>query len=238
MPFTLPKFGFALVAYLATRVASRWLRKRARASRFTSRTVHPVPRSEGRKRSKELPELPLTGDKSLAQLDRCHCPHHARRRAGKARRSEGGKRVSAYIYDAFYSPTAQAKLNPPRIELSRLTVKQYRNTIADVIGSFRFPPKPDGKEGLRGEYFNSRNFQGNKRLIDRTDAEVKFDFAKDGPAVAEDAKEKFDPNTFCIKWEGSVWAPDTGMYEFVVRIDHALRLWVNNNRRRRRLMPG
>ena len=28
-------------------------------------------------------------------------------------------------------------------------------------------------------------------------------------------------------WQGSVWAPDTGVYEFVVRTDHALRLWVN-----------
>ena len=60
---------------------------------------------------------------------------------------------------------------------------------------------------------------------------MKFDFAKEGPKVAEDAKEKFDPNTFCIKWEGSVWAPDTGVYEFVVKTDHALRLWVNDNRK-------
>lgn len=45
--------------------------------------------------------------------------------------------VAKYIYDAFYSPTAQARLKPVRIELSRLTVGQYRNAVADLIGSFR-----------------------------------------------------------------------------------------------------
>ncbi|MCZ2342930.1 MAG: DUF1592 domain-containing protein [Bacteroidales bacterium] len=50
---------------------------------------------------------------------------------------EDAAAVARYIYDAFYSPTAQARLQPVRIELSRLTVGQYRNAIADLIGSFR-----------------------------------------------------------------------------------------------------
>jgi mono/diheme cytochrome c family protein len=172
---------------------------------------------------------PLVGDKSLAQLaaviDRTMPEEDP-----DSLSAEGAKRVAAYMYDAWYSPDAQAKKNPPRVELSRLTVKQYRNSVADLVGSFRFPPKADAREGLRGEYYNSRGFQQNKRLIDRTDAEVNFDFGKEGPKADPEPKEKFDVHQFSIRWEGSVWAPDTGLYEFVVRTDHALRLWVNDNK--------
>ena len=33
--------------------------------------------------------------------------------------------VARYIFDAFYSPAAQARNNPPRIELARLTNRQF-----------------------------------------------------------------------------------------------------------------
>ena len=226
MRFTLPKFASALVALAA-------LAPLVAAENRTGEQIYKqmCARCHGGKgEGAKNDPLPLTGDKSLPQLTAVIARTMPEGEPEKLD-AEGGKRVAAFIYDAFYSPTAQAKANPPRVDLSRLTVKQYRNSVADIIGSFRASPKPDEKQGLRGEYFNARGFQQNKRLIDRTDAEVAFDFAKDGPAVEPEAKEKFDPNTFCIKWEGSVWAPDTGTYEFVVRTDHALRLWVNDNKK-------
>lgn len=184
------------------------------------------PKGEGTKKYEPL----LTGDRSVAQLagvvDRTMPEGDP-----DALDAEGSKRVSQYMYDTFYSPDAQAKLSPPRIELSRLTVKQYRNSVADLIGSFRFAPKPDGKEGLRGEYFNSRGFQNNKRLIDRIDPTVSFDFGKEFPKADPEPKEKGDPRQFSLRWEGAVWAPDTGVYEFIVKTDHALRLWMNDNRK-------
>ena len=33
---------------------------------------------------------------------------------------------------------------------------------------------------------------------------------------------------FAIRWEGSVLAPETGDYEFIVRTEHSTRLWVND----------
>ena len=33
---------------------------------------------------------------------------------------------------------------------------------------------------------------------------------------------------FAIRWEGSVLAPETGDYEFIVRTEHSARLWVND----------
>jgi cytochrome c553 len=133
--------------------------------------------------------------------------------------------VAAYMFDAFYSPAAQARLKPARVELARLTVAQYRNALADLIAGFRGPPKIEDKRGLRGEYFNARGFQGNKRVIDRIDPELKFDFGTNAPG------EKFDgPHTFAIRWEGTITPPETGNYEFVVRTEHAMRLWVNDPR--------
>jgi len=172
---------------------------------------------------------PLVGDKSIEQLARVideTMPEGEPELLGAVE----SRRVAAYVYDTFYSPNAQAKLNPPRVELSRLTVKQYRNSIADLIGSFRRTPKVDDRRGLRGEYFITQNFQ-DKRLVDRLDPEVNFDFGTEGPKAEPEPKEKFNPNTFWIRWQGSVWAPETGSYEFVVKTNHALRLWVNDNKK-------
>ena len=225
---TLPKFGFALVAVaLASFVSAQ--EKQEKSGETIYRQMCAKCHGAKGEGAKQYPQ-PLIGDKSLAQLAHVidlTMPDGSPDLLDAAE----SKRVAAYMYDAFYSPNAQAKLNPPRAELSRLTVKQYRNSIADVIGSMRFPPKLDDKQGLRGEYFNARNLQPNKKQIDRLDAEVRFDFGKDAPKSETEPKEKFDPNTFCIRWEGSVWAPETGVYEFVVKTDHALRLWVNDNKK-------
>lgn len=143
------------------------------------------------------------------------------------------RKVAAYIYDAFYSPDAQARLHPPRVVLSHLTVGQYRNAVADLIGTFRSSATPDDRQGLHGEYFNAADVRHDKRLIDRIDPVVKFDFGTSGPEVdAEDPNaEKFNPDQFSIQWEGSVFADQTGDYEFVVRTEQALRLWVNDPKR-------
>src|SRR5262249_35829427 len=44
--------------------------------------------------------------------------------------------VARFIYDAFYSPEARIRQHPSRIELARLTNRQYLNTIADLMQHF------------------------------------------------------------------------------------------------------
>src|SRR5438477_2464532 len=44
--------------------------------------------------------------------------------------------VARYIYDAFYSREARARNHPARVELVRLTNRQYGNTVADLIRHF------------------------------------------------------------------------------------------------------
>jgi cytochrome c553 len=171
----------------------------------------------------ETPQ-PLMGDRSLEQLAGLIArtmPKDAPK--GKKCPPDDARRVAAYIYEAFYSPAAQERNQPPRVELSRLTVRQYRQSLADLIGSFRDPAPKDDKHGLRGEYFKSRRFRDFDRVLDRTDPVVRFDFGVQAP----DPK-KLDAHQFSIRWTGSVLAPDTGVYEFIVRTEHATRLWVND----------
>jgi mono/diheme cytochrome c family protein len=167
---------------------------------------------------------PLAGEKSVAQLAKVIDATMPEDDPDKLDAAESA-RVAAYIHEAFYSPTAQARVRPARIDLARLTVGQYRNAAADVVAGFRPAAKLDARQGLKGEYFNARGFQGNKRVIDRIDPEVKFDFGKAAPG------EKFDtPHQFAIRWEGSVVPPDSGSYEFVVRTEHGTKLFVNDNK--------
>jgi hypothetical protein len=165
---------------------------------------------------------PLVGDRSVPQLTDFIARTMPKGSKVKCSR-EDARKVAGYIHDAFYSKAAQARNKPPRVELSRLTVRQYRHAVADLIGSFRPVSRPDERHGLRGEYFRARRFQNNERIIDRIDPEVRFDFGTMAPAP-----EKFEHHQFSIRWEGSVHAPDTGVYEFIVRTEHATRLFVND----------
>lgn len=114
--------------------------------------------------------------------------------------AEEAKTVAAYIHETFYSPIAQARNQPPRIELSRLTVRQYRNLLTDLIGSFRWSQISTwGKERLKAEYFNSRNPNKSKREIERVDPQVKFNFADGSPL-----KDKIAADEFCIQWMGQL----------------------------------
>ena len=165
---------------------------------------------------------PLVGKRSVAQLVRFIAKTMPEDDPGKCVGVDAQK-VAAYIYETFYSKEAQSRTKPPRIELARLTVRQYRNAVADLIGSFRDPGRWDAQNGLRGEYFKSRRFRNGDRVLERVDPTIRFDFGTSSPDP-----DKVEADQFSIRWEGSVLAPETGIYEFIVRTEHATRLWVND----------
>jgi hypothetical protein len=167
----------------------------------------------------------LTGDRSIAQLAQLIAKTMPKDDVGSCS-AEDAQSVAAYIFDAFYSPAAQIRNSPPRIEMSRLTVKQYRNAVSDLVGSFRWEPKWENQQGLKGEYFKSRRMNGDQRFIERVDAQVSFDFGQASP----DPKLHGDGQEFSIRWEGSLVAPQTGEYDIVVRTEQATRLWLNDNK--------
>ena len=136
--------------------------------------------------------------------------------------------VATFVHDAFYSPVARERNRAARVELARLTVRQHRQALADVVGSFREPAKWGPERGLSAEYTQGRGFgrrdgQEKNQTTRRNDAQVKFDFGTAAPVP-----EITEPHEFSIRWSGSVLAPETGEFEFVVRTEHAARLWVND----------
>lgn len=172
----------------------------------------------------KLYQKPLIGSQSVGQLAKYiaqSMPPGPKKCAAK-----DAPKVAAYIYDAFYSSLAQARNRPARIELSHLTVRQYRNAIADLIGSFRDGPRPDQTRGLNGEYFKIGRFRGDERVLERIDPQIQFDFGTNGALPAQT-----DPYQMAMRWAGSVLAPDTGEYEFIVHTEHAMRLWINDLQR-------
>src|SRR5437868_5544248 len=119
---------------------------------------------------KEYPHE-LIGKRSQGQLARYIAKSMPEDKPGTCTGADAEK-VAAYIYDAFYSPTAQARNKPARVELSRLTVRQYREAVADLVGSFRPAAAWGTERGLRGEYYKSRRFRPDDRAVERVDPMV------------------------------------------------------------------
>ena len=170
-------------------------------------------------------KLPLTGTRSREELaafiTKSMPPGPASRRCTAA----NAKLAASFIFDAFYSPLAQERNRPARISLSRLTVRQYRNAVADLIGSFRQSGNNGATHGLEAEYFKIGRPDGNQRVMQRVDPDVHFDYGTSVPVPADN-----DPYQFSMVWQGSVIAPDTGDYDFIVRTEHAAQLWLNNDK--------
>jgi cytochrome c553 len=172
--------------------------------------------------TKAVPD-PLAGERSINQLAAYIDETMPEDDPDKVS-AEQARQVAEYIHGAFYSAVARDRNRPARVELSRLTVRQYENVAADLFGSFRGNTPPvDDRRGLRAEYFSSRNFDRKNGLVyEQIDPEVDFDFGLEGPDP-----ERFRPNRFAIRWAGSIVPPETGVYEFVLRSDQAVRLALN-----------
>jgi cytochrome c553 len=165
---------------------------------------------------------PLQGNRSLAQLARYIARSMPEDDPGTCKGLEAEK-VAVYIFDAFYSQAARAR-KLPRVELARLTVDQYQSAVADLVTPSRPAPAVAEERGLRGSYFDgSKGRRKRTPAFTRTDPVVRFDF---GPGTPD--HDRFKSGELAVDWQGSVVAPATGLYDFVVRTEHSTRLWVND----------
>ncbi len=129
--------------------------------------------------------------------------------------------VAKYIQEAFYSPEAQARLNPIRKSLLRRTQHQHRHALADLVADFRWRPFFKKESGLTTRYFNKEKMNNRKQeLLVRTEPTISFDL------TTEDIKD-LTPEGFSIFWQGSLIPPETGIYHFRVRTPNGARLWIN-----------
>ena len=168
---------------------------------------------------------PLSGDrsiKSLSGLIHRTMPEDE----PEAVRDDAARQVAEYIFDAFYSPAAQARIQPPaRLELTRLTVNQYRNSVADLVGAFSARPETGPHEpepGLSAEYFQSKGMsKANQLKMEQVDPAINFDFGESGPS------KDIAPDQFAAVWNGVLQVPDTGYHEFRITTQNGARLYLN-----------
>ncbi len=139
---------------------------------------------------------------------------------------EEAQLVAAYIHEAFYSPAARARNNPPKFELARLTNRQFRESVADVIGSFRQTQPPGKGTGLHAEMFQSEGMNKKKtKALEREDMAIDFDFGDGSPGA------NINPEQFSISWSGSLLARQSGWYEFRISTPNGARLYLNADTR-------
>lgn len=172
---------------------------------------------------KDYPE-PLVGDRTLEKLA-TYIDKKMPEGAPDKLDAKGSALVAKFIFDAFYSKAAQARRDPPRVELSRLTVGQYKTAVADLLGQFSTTPAPDEKRGLRFEVFNAKRPRDDKRSLDKTAPQLAFDAGDKPPAEGVNAEE------YSIRWSGGLFAPETGDYEIILETKNGARLWLNDDAR-------
>ncbi|MFZ9412222.1 MAG: DUF1592 domain-containing protein [Opitutales bacterium] len=171
---------------------------------------------------------PLVGEKSVASLARYIAREMPENDPGTLSMADATASAE-YIHQAFYSAEARARNHPPRIELAHLTVRQYRETIADLLGSLRGVTSTTESGGLAGVY--RERPERDPKMPDRNrpeatfkkqvDPVIDFDFGDKAPEKGTYAAQ------FSIGWTGSVLVPDTGEYEFRVTSPNGVRLYVN-----------
>lgn len=171
---------------------------------------------------------PLVGEKSVAALAKYVAREMPEDDPGTLSMADATA-AAEYIHQAFYSAEARARNHPPRIELAHLTVRQYRESIADLLGSLRGASGTTESGGLAAVYRERPERDPKKPDRNRpevtfkkqVDPVIDFDFGANAPEKGTYAAQ------FSINWTGSVLAPDTGEYEFRVTSPNGVRFYVN-----------
>jgi hypothetical protein len=171
---------------------------------------------------------PLVGEKSIASLAKYIAREMPESDPGSLSLADATASAE-YIHKAFYSAEARARNHPPRIELAHLTVRQYRESIADLLGSLRGTNATTESGGLAGHYRERPERDPKKpdqnrpevAFKDQVDSVIDFDFKDKPPEKGTHAAQ------FSINWNGSILVPDTGEYEFRVTSPNGVRLYVN-----------
>lgn len=147
--------------------------------------------------------------------------------AGKYKGTVGASNVAAYIHEAFYSRAARLRNNPVRMQLARLTVSQFQNSVADLVGSFRYADPIGAERGLKAEYRDwvmVKDKQTRNIIFERVDAAVDFNFGEKTP------DPRVTTERFSVNWRGALLPEETGWYEFRLSTKNGARLFLNQER--------
>ena len=168
---------------------------------------------------------PLYGERSLPSLSR-FIDRRMPDEKPELLNADESRRVAEYIYGEFYSPEARAKKLPaPKPVFARLTNRQFRESVADLVGSFVKMQTQGPANGLKGSYFQSDGMNKKvRKALERVDNHIDFDFGEGPPADGITADQ------YSIAWDGSLIAPASGWYEFRITTPNGARLYLNSDR--------
>ena len=123
---------------------------------------------------------PLTGDWSLEKLVRIITKTMPEEDPSLCI-DEEAKLVADYIFKEFYSPQSRTLDKQPRINLSRLTNRQFLHSVADLINNFNGNSFFEQPGGLKASYFNNRNLSQNKQTVNKINESINFDYGSASP---------------------------------------------------------
>ncbi|QDS95965.1 PA14 domain protein [Roseimaritima multifibrata] len=166
---------------------------------------------------------------------------------------EDAEAVAKYLRDVLYPRQAAAVRMRTRVELSRLTVRQHQNTLADLIGSFRnrkdadkiwqqqlnawrAPASADEsaatEDAVKDDKEPTNGLRGTyfkSRVVGFRDRVFdRIDDKIDFDFGEGSPDPKLSAEEFAMAWDGSVLASESGEYEFVVDSMNGVRLFVND----------
>ena len=75
--------------------------------------------------------------------------------------------------------------------------------------------------GMKGEYFNNKDLQG-EPVVTRTDEQVNFDWFTNSPVT------QLNTDNFSVRWTGHIVPPVSGVYQFGMRSDDGVRLYLDD----------
>ena len=99
---------------------------------------------------------------------------------------EDAEKVAQYIFEKFYSDEAKYRNAPKRIELARLTNRQYKESVSDLFQDlFEIEEEAnlaDHSNGLQASYYDSKGMNKKDNLKhNRVDQAIDFDFGSGSP---------------------------------------------------------
>jgi hypothetical protein len=131
--------------------------------------------------------------------------------------------ISRYIYESFYlKPELFSKKE--KIHLSRLTNRQFRQSVADLFSQFEGQPVLGTSEnGLKGQYFKAEGMNKRKeKIAEQTDPTIDFNFGQSAPF------DGLDPQKFSVYWEGSIFPRESGWYDFYIQSSNGFQFSINS----------
>jgi hypothetical protein len=137
---------------------------------------------------------------------------------------EEAKAIAAFVHHEFYSPLAQLRHAPPRVELTHLTADQFRRSVLDLMIPFTYRPERwTEKRGLKRTIHQGDWGKDRKQVDERVDPQLVFDWGQGKPLP------EIDHEKWHVRWDGSIFAPVTGTYEFYLDASLRANLHINDD---------